>query len=107
LAVAFLLWGRPWFAFRGGAVKEDWEVVAEIPEDALRKILKEEGIPEEDMEKEVEKLQKNAQISIGIRAVLITPEVDDMLKALVSEAFQQGVITEEAFQRARSMLWPQ
>ena len=88
-------------------MKEDWEVVAEIPEDALRKILKEEGIPEEDMEKEVEKLQKNAQISIGIRAVLITPEVDDMLKALVSEAFQQGVITEEAFQRARSMLWPQ
>ena len=89
------------------AMKEDWEVVAEIPDKTLREILKEEGIPEEDMDKEVEKIRKNATISIGIRAVLITPEVDSALKRMFEFAITGGVckMTKDEIEKVGEALW--
>jgi len=85
-----------------------WEVVALSPDEWLKKFLREEGVPEEDIESELIKLKENAEVSVKTRAILITPEVDKILREMFRFAIQGGEINldVEDIDKVGEALWP-
>jgi len=85
-----------------------WEVVTLSPDEWLKKFLREEGVPEEDIESELIKLKENAEVSVKTRAILITPEVDKILREMFRFAIQGGEINldVEDIDKVGEALWP-
>jgi hypothetical protein len=83
-------------------VADKWEVIAFQSDEDLMQFLREEGIPEEELANELIKLKKNAETSVQARAILITPEVDKILR----KYFAMEDVTNEELDRAKEALWP-
>jgi hypothetical protein len=89
-------------------MSDRWEAVPTLTDEELKIFLREEGVPEEELEKELIKLKINANVSSQVRAVLITPEVDKTLKALVSfaETHIFDSVNNEKLVELKEALWP-
>lgn len=89
-------------------VNDKWETVPDLTDEGFKQFLREEGVPEEGLEKEIEKLKERALVSLQCRAVLITPEVDGILREMFRFAIQGGRIniTSEELEKAGEALWP-
>lgn len=92
-------------AFTGRAiVNSKWWVVNPDNEEIWKNTLREEGIPEEELEKEMQKLMANAEVNSKVRAVLITPEAEACLRRLM---FVGGALLEEKeVTIIKEALWP-
>jgi len=89
-------------------MSDRWEVVSFVSDEELTEFLREEGVPESELANELIKLKKGAEVSVQARAVLITEEVDETLKAIFKFAeqhiFDSG--NDEKMVRLKEALWP-
>jgi len=88
-------------------MNKKWEVVNPDELEVWKSILREEGVPEEELEVELEKLMVNAKVSSTVRAVLITPEVDNALKKIFDFAITGGICsaTKDELELIEEALW--
>jgi len=84
--------------------KGKWEKVVELNDEAIREILREDGIPEEELEEELLKMKTNQVVQSRTRSVIITPEIDRMLYRLFKSGHPNFTTTE--WLEMKEALWP-
>jgi hypothetical protein len=103
-----LEYGYEWGGLEGKMTsKSSWQKIADMNDQAIRDILKEEGVSEDELDAEVEKLKQNQMVQSDVRSVLITPEIDKTLKLIFDSAKDTfGTFDNESLKKAEEAIWP-
>ena len=88
-------------------MKEKWIDVSKEADKELKEALLKEGVPKEELEEELKRLKKNAEVSSRVRAILITPETDGVLKRVFEVAVMGGVcnVSYNELEQLKEALW--
>lgn len=87
---------------------EKWQEIVSMNDEAIKDILREEGISEDELEAEVEKLKENQLVQGQVRSVLITPEVDKTLRWIFALVKMNTVDSDnnEYLKKTEEAIWP-
>lgn len=84
-----------------------WINVTEDNWDIILDILREEGVPEDMLEHELKRLFHNASIHSETRGILLTKDVDMLLRKLIDGLLYNGrcVLSDTELNNIKEALW--